>query len=52
MFQFASPDAVEDAPIRENSDVDVGNEYVVEAALFFVAEERVGHPDFLCIGHR
>ena len=49
---FDLPDAVQDTSIRENSDVDVGNEDVVEAAFLLVAKERVGHPDFLCVGHR
>ena len=52
MFLFVLPDAVENPAIWENSYVDVGNEDVVEAALLFVPEERIGHPDFLCVGHR
>ena len=52
MILFVLPDAVENPAIWENSYVDVGNEDVVEAALLFVPEERIGHPDFLCVGHR
>ena len=52
LILLAFPDAVEHPSIREYSNVDVGNKDVVEAALFFVAEERVGHPNLLCVGHR
>ena len=46
------PNTVEDIPVGENSDVDVWNEYVVEAAFLLVPEEGVRHPDLLGIGHR
>ena len=47
---FDLPDAVQNTSIRENSDVDVGNEDVVEATLLLVAKERVWHPHFCWVG--
>ena len=39
-----SPDAVEDVPVGEDPDVEVGEDDVVEGALLLVPEEGVGHP--------
>ena len=39
------PDAVEDVAIREDPDVDIVDEDVVEVAALLVAEEGVRHPD-------
>ena len=41
------PDAVEDVAIREDSDVDIINEDVVEVPGLLVPEESVRHPDLL-----
>ena len=46
------PDAVEDASVGEDADVDVGHDDVVEVALSFVGEEQVGHPHFVGIRQR
>ena len=46
------PYAVQHIPVGEYPDVDVGHQDVVEASLLLVAEERVGHPDLLRVGHR
>ena len=46
------PNTVEDIPVGENSDVDVWNEDVVEAAFLLVPEEGVRHPDPVRVGHR
>ena len=42
--ELISPDAVEDVPVGEDPDVEVGEDDVVEGALLLVPEERVGHP--------
>jgi hypothetical protein len=46
------PYTVEHIPVGENSDVDVGDEDVVEAALLLVPEECVRHPHLLGVRHR
>ena len=46
------PDAVEDIAVWKYSDVDIGDEDVVEPALLLVPEERVRHPDLLRVRHR
>ena len=38
-------DAVEDVPVRVDSDVEVGGEDVVEVSDLLVPEEGVGHPN-------
>ena len=47
-----SPNAIEHVSVGKNSDIDVGHEDVVKAALFLIAEERVGHPHLRRVGHR
>lgn len=39
-----SPDTVEDGAVREDADVDIGHDDVVEVALLLVGEEQVRHP--------
>ena len=43
--QQARPDAVEDVTVREDSDVEVGGEDLVEPRHLLVPEEGVRHPD-------
>ena len=43
--QQARPDAVEDVTVREDSDVEVGGEDLVEPRHLLVPEESVRHPD-------
>ncbi len=46
------PYAVKHVAVWEYPDVYVGYQYVVEAALLLVAEERVRHPDLGRVRHR
>ena len=39
-------DAVEYVTVREDSDVEIGREYVVEGSNFLISEESVWHPNF------
>ena len=43
-------DAVEDIAVREDPDVDIVDEDVVEVARLLVPEEGVRHPDLLGVG--
>lgn len=45
-MEYILPNAVQDPSIWEDSHVDVGHDNVMEMALTFVGEEKVGHPDF------
>jgi hypothetical protein len=47
-----SPDAVEDASVWEDADVDIGHDDVVKVSLSLVGEEQVGHPHFVGIRQR
>ena len=42
---MCSPDTVEDVAIWKDPDVQVGQDDVVEVAVLFVLEEKVGHPN-------
>ena len=44
--------AVQDVAVREDADVDIVYEDVVEVAGLFVAEESVRHPNLSWIRHR
>ena len=47
-----SPYAVQNIPIREDSDVRVWSQNVVESTNFLISEKSVGHPHFtgICEG--
>ena len=49
--QQACPDAVEDVSVREDPDVEVGGEDLVEPRHLLVPEEGVRHPHLACICH-
>ena len=40
------PDGVEDGAIGEDTNVDIGYDYVVEMSFTFIREEQIGHPNF------
>ena len=44
------PDAIENHAIRIDSDVDIGDDDVVEVASLLVSEESVRHPDLAGVG--
>ena len=44
-----SPDAVEDASVREDADVHVGHGDLVQLTRLLVLEEQIRHPDLLRI---
>ena len=44
------PDAVQNIPIGEHSDVEVGLDDVVELGVLLISEERVRHPDLVPLG--
>ena len=46
-----SPDAVEDLAGGVDSDVDVGDDDVVEVASLLILEKCVRHPDFIRVRH-
>ena len=51
IHQRTLPDAVENIALREDPDVNIGHQDVVESSLLFISEEGVWHPNFLGICH-
>ena len=43
------PNTIEDGAVREDPDVNIGNDNVVEMSLSLVGEEQIWHPNFVGI---